>query len=384
MQHAADPDDDAMHITARRGAGVLRSVAVSRPAPIDTTALAGLDAVQASNRMASLGTASPHAFACAIGLAAASALGEAPPDHAAQVALERELAAEAANEHLARLLIDWPRLVGLDVRRNRYGEFRRRLLQCTEPEARFALGGDILDLLARELLGGFFNRFRLPHGLADFVERADAGGSLGSVLVELIGIGAAQAPEGGTVPLLESRSAAQWAAVSSWPEAGFAAAPTLAGAPAETGPLARHADSPLVNLLLNRGHRISGRLFAKVIELAECASRMRHPLIDELPALAEAAPTGPGAGLARVETAQGVLLCWLRMADGRLAECVVVTPDDWNFHPNGAFAHEATGWEAGEREAALMRLSALALAIDPAVPYRIELVDEDGEPPAPK
>lgn len=384
MQHAADPDEQAMQVTARRGAGVLRSVSVHRPAPLDTAALAGLDAAAASSRIASLCAGSPRASSSAIRLAAASARGEAPPDRAEQVALERELAAEAANEHLARLLIDWPQLVGLDVRHNRYGEFRRRLLKCSEPEARFALGGDILDLLARELLGGFFNRFRLPHGLADFVERADAGGSLGSVLVELIGIGAAQAPEGGTVALLESRSAAQWAAVSSWPEAGFAAAPTLAGAPAETGPLARHADSPLVHLLLNRGHRISARLFAKVIELAECASRMRHPLIDELPPLAEAAPAGPGAGLARVETAQGVLLCWVRMADERLAECVVVTPDDWNFHPQGAFGLEATGWEAGERQAALLRLSALALAIDPAVPYRIELVDDDGEPPGPK
>ncbi len=383
MQQPLDPDEDLIHVTARRGGGLLRAVSVRRPQPIDATALAGLDVPTASSHLAKLGGGSPRAFAAALRLAAARALGEAPADDAAQVTLERELAAEAASEHLSRLLIDWPRLFGLDVRHNRYGEFRRRLLKCSEPEARFTLGGDILDLLARELLGGFFNQFRLPHGLADFVERADAGGSLGSVLVELIGIGAAQAPEGGAVALLESRSAAQWAAVSSWPDAGFAAAPTLADTPAESGPMARHADSPLVHLLLNRGHRISGRLFAKVIDLADCASRMRHPLTDDLPPLAEAAPAGPGAAVARVDTARGVLLCWARMAEERLAECALVTPDDWNFHPNGAFAHEATGWEAGDREAALLRLSALVLALDPAAPYRIELADEEDAPPAP-
>lgn len=378
MQHTPADDETVIRITAQRSGGRLVAASLTVPAGLSPApAVIGLAPHEAVAALAARAVHSPRAHAHALRLACDAALGLPPPELAHQLATERELAAEAADAHLQRLLIDWPPCFGFEARHSRFGELHRRLAADanTTAAASFALGGEVLDLVARELLAGFFNRIRLPHGLADFIERANAGGALGSVLAELIGIGASEAPAGGSVQLLGTLSAAAWAAaVGDWPSDEFIATPTFAGAPAETGPLARHALSPLVRLLLDRGHRISARLFAKAIDLADCASRMRYPLTDNLPPLVDAASPAAGIGVARAETARGVLLLWVRLAEDRIADCVVVPVRAWNFHPRGAFYREATGW-AGEHDAALRRLALLALALDPSLPYRIELID---------
>lgn len=379
MPHPHADDEAVIRIRAHCRGGRLSSSSLRLPAGIaPAPALIGLAADEAVATLAARATHSPRAHACALRLACDAALGLPPPDQAQQLATERALAAEAADAHLQRLLVDWPPCFGFDARHSRFAEFHRRLVADADAATSFALGGEVLDLVARELLAGFFNRIRLPHGLADFIERANAGGALGSVLVEMIGIGASEAPAGGSVQLLGTLSAAAWAAaVGDWPSADFIATPTFAGAPAETGPLARHAQAALVRLLLDRGHRISARLFAKAIDLADCASRMRYPLTDDLPPLVDAASPAPGTGVARIETARGVVLLWLRLVEGRVADCVIVPPLAWNFHPQGAFIREGSGWAARGREAALRRLNLLALALDPSLPYRIELIDED-------
>lgn len=321
----------------------------------------------------------PRLFAlcsCAQGIAArlacSAALGEAPPLDAA--AIERQLAAEAAHEHLWRLLLDWPPLFGLQPRRNRYAELHRRLARPLDVDAAYALGGDLLDLVAGELLAGFFRALREPRNLAEFVERASSGGDLGSILAEMIAIGAAEEPAGGVCPLLPALDATRWAArFGGLPDDAFCRLPTVDGAPAETGPLARHATSPLVALLLDHGHRISARLFAKVLDVADCGSRLRRPRADEVPALADAASPAPGLGLAGVETARGLLMHGVRIVDGRIADYVICAPTEWNFHPDGAFVREGSGWHAASAESARLRLQALALALDPCVGFRIEL-----------
>lgn len=379
MQHTHADDEAVIRISAHRSGGRLTAASPILPAGIaPAPALIGLTPEEAVATLAARATHSPRGHARALCLACDAALGLPPPDHERQLATERALAAEAADAHLQRLLIDWPPCFGFEARHSRFAEFHRRLVTVADAAASFALGGEVLDLVARELLAGFFNRIRLPHGLADFIERANAGGGLGSVLVEMIGIGASEAPAGGSVQLLGTLSAAAWAAaVGDWPDADFAAAPTFAGAPAETGPLARHAQSPLVRLLLDRGHRISARLFAKAIDLADCASRMRYPLTDDLPPLVDATSPVAGVGMARVETARGVVLLWVRLAEGRVADCVIVPVLAWNFHPQSAFNREASGWAASGHDAALRRLHLLALALDPSLPYRIELIEDD-------
>ena len=74
----------------------------------------------------------------------------------------------------------------------------------------------------------------------------------------------------------------------------------------ETGPLARHAHNLLVARLLMHRHRIAARVFARVVELSDCASRLRHPLPADMPPLVDLAPLP--AAIADTGYAKPVLL----------------------------------------------------------------------------
>lgn len=376
MQQDTQAGDELLiRISAERHGGRVVSTTVAIPQNVTRSTLAiGLAPDAAVATLSQLATHSPHAHAQALAMACAAALGHPPADHDSQLTTERRLAAEAVDTHLHRLLIDWPLCLDMDARYNRYAEFHRRLNANLDPGACFELGGDVLDLVAREMLAGFFNRIRLPHNLTEFIDCADAGGILGTVLREMIKLGPSQPQQQRATPLLGTLSAAAWSStIANWPSAAFVSRPRFADEPAETGPLARHAASPLVRLLLDRGHRLSARLLCKAIDLADCASRMRYPFTDDVPPLMDAVQAVPGVGVARVSTARGVLLCWVRMEAGVIADCVIIPASAWNFHPQGAFCSEACGTELETDAAALRRLNLLALALDPSLPYEIVL-----------
>lgn len=378
QQHMQAGDELLIHLTAHRSKGRVISARAALPANISGSArVIGLEPAMAIETLGRCATHSPRSHAQALALACAAASGLGARDRDSQLATERELAAEAADNHLHRLLVDWPLALGMDAHTSRYGEFRRRLITKTDSASCFELGGDVLDLVAREMLAGFFNGIRLPHSLAEFIDRADTGGILGAVLRELINLGPSHPDQGRPAPLLGTLSAAAWAStVGEWPTPAFIATPSFAGEPGETGPLARHAVSPLVRLLRDRGHRVSARLFSKVIDLADCASRMRYPLTDDVPPMIDAAQITPGVGLARVSSARGVLLCWVRIAQGVIADCAIIPAGAWNFHPQGAFCRESSTESEETREATVRRLSLLALALDPSLPFAIELIDD--------
>ena len=286
---------------------------------------------------------------------------------------ERALATETAQEHLWRLMVDWPALFGHKPRSERFAELHRRLARLGDARAAYELGGDLLDLVAVELLGGFFIATREPSGLREFVERARRGGTIGAALADLIEMGSST-PEGEAVPLLPTLAAGAWAhELGGVPSADFCTAPTLFGRAHETGVLSRHADSIMVRNLLTQRHRIAARLFARVVDLSDCASRLRHPLASDMPVLVDAAPLGKGAGLACVETTSGLLMHAVRLDGDRIAEYAIVSPTEWNFHAGGPFVREGCGWEATSDDAAMLRLKALALSLDPCVEYEISI-----------
>jgi hypothetical protein len=208
---------------------------------------------------------------------------------------------------------------------------------------------------------------------------ARRGGTLGSTLADLIELGAFVPPEEVCAPLLTTLSAAQWAAeLGGMPPADFCRAPTWQGKACETGALASLSESPLVAMLVAHGHRIAARLFARVEGLAECASRLRHPLPADLPPFLDAAPLGPDCGLARVGTARGLLLHAVRLEGERVAEYAIVAPEAWNFHADGPLYREGRGRPAPDPALALLRLRALVLALDPGGDFGVTL-DEDAE-----
>lgn len=357
-----------------------RSVPVARAQnsrPQAARLLVGRTVDEALARVPALFALCGRAQALTAQAAVAAARGEAAPDEAARIAAERAIAAEAAQEHLWRLLLDWPALFGIEPRRGRFAELHRQLARVAGHDAEGAreVGGQILDLVAAELLAGFFTVAREPSSLAEFASRARRGGSVGAALGDLLEMGS-YAPPRGMATLLPSLGAADWAAaLVGVPNEDFCRAPTWQGLPAETGALARHQDSMLVRLLVERGHPVAARLFAAVVDLSDWASRLRHPLAEDMPAVLEAAPLGAGAGLARCETARGVLIHAVRVEGDTVAEYAIVAPTEWNFHPAGAFALEGSGWQAPDLESARRHLSALVLGLNPCVPFEMHFME---------
>lgn len=146
--------------------------------------------------------------------------------------------------------------------------------------------------------------------------------------------------------------------------AGFAERPLWNGAPAETGPWTRRAESDRVATAWDR-------LGSRLADLARIACG-RMPAIGSL-AVAD------GEGLAWTEMSRGLLMHWVRLAPGerdpgtaRADRYRVVAPTEWNFHPDGAFSR----WVAGAGlDARALRLATATL--DPCVGFVVEMPSAD-------
>ena len=75
--------------------------------------------------------------------------------------------------HLRRLLLDWPPSLGFEPRINRYAEFHRRLLHAGSTTT-ISCSAARCSTWSRELLAGFFNQIRMPHGIGEFLDRLAA------------------------------------------------------------------------------------------------------------------------------------------------------------------------------------------------------------------
>jgi hypothetical protein len=271
-------------------------------------------------------------------LACCAARGEVP-DAAALREDGRRVALEAIGEHLWRILLDWPPMLGLPARKDEFLSWRKRLLAVTDQGGAAGLGVELERWLVAEA------RLHVEPGV---------GSEPGPVL-----------------PML---SAALWAQQPI--DEVFAVRPTLAGQPAETGALARCADHPDVAALRTAGQGVAARLAARYADLRFLAAALAEPSL--LAGWLDAAPVAENVGLARVETARGMLLHLTQVKDSRVGGYVIVAPTEWNFHPQGAFVSEITGRPASCRAEAEAAARRLALALDPCVAYEV-VVNEVAE-----
>ncbi|HDR9049015.1 TPA: hydrogenase maturation factor HoxV/HupK [Burkholderia vietnamiensis] len=150
----------------------------------------------------------------------------------------------------------------------------------------------------------------------------------------------------------------------------FAQRPEQDGAPAETGVWTRCGDPHAAAY-----DSAWLRLGARVAELARLAAGGPAAFALRSGALALA----PGEALAWCETARGVLIHWVRLVPGdaaRVADYRVVSPTEWNFHPDGTLAHALARVDVrpdGGGDAALAaRVGALMGAFDPCIAYALE------------
>jgi hypothetical protein len=396
MNPAIDATTGALHIAIRGTAAGLAGVEVRNTRPAVTHALRGLEVGQACARVPRLYSLCAHAQVSAARAACAAALG-ATPDEALRNADEHALAAESVREHLWRLMLDWPALLALPTTlqadwRTRFVTLHRRLAAPTT---------------AAPARSGAASAHPAAAGAPNTVERAERAAQLAeelSVLADAIAAtlpeamgsefappardsapapGSAGAPATRSrllTPLLPALDALACTRRLALDEA-FAAAPQLDGLCRETGALARHHADPAVGAALTQGRRLAARILARIADLRESARVLAgqdrwtaRALTAQQPGpRIDACSPAPGVGLARVDSARGLLIHQVRLATGaagdpaRIADYRIVAPTEWNFHPQGVFAREALATPPMSAANRQRRLRALALALDPCV-----------------
>lgn len=280
-----------------------------------------------------------QAQAAAASLAAAAARGgDWQRDSAFRL---RQVLLEALGEHLWRLLLDWPAALGQAARRADFVRWRQRLLAAGQSsEAAAHCAGELLEWLHADAP---FD----PSALATWVMPDPAA----------------------SVALLPRLDAAAWAKLDF--SDAFSSRPEHAGQICETGALARQSGEKDVAAALAAGQRLLARLLARLADLRALAQLLARARLPD--GWLDAASPSPGVGVARVETARGLLLHMTQVNDDRVGRYVIVAPTEWNFHPQGAFVREASATPLASAEAATCFARQLALALDPCVAFEVQL-----------
>jgi len=294
--------------------GRIGAVGVDLSRPNAVAILRGRPADQAARMLPLLYSICGAAQGVAAALALRAARGES-----VGAGVSADALTEARREHLWRLLLDWPQVLGLPSQEGLLVAGRRQLQ---------AGGFDAwATATLREPLA------RIDEALRDLPEPAAA-----------------------DVRLLPALTAAETLAL--WPrlDAAFAAAPSFHGSAAETGALARYPE-------LAGAPPLRARVKARMTDLAEASGL----------GLASAATVAPGVGRATVETARGLLMHEVTLDGERIADYVIVAPTEWNFHAAGVLEAWLEGAVAASADEAKFLASRAVLALDPCVRSEIEV-----------
>lgn len=300
------------------------------------------------------------------GAAAAAAIAAAQDRPLADRAvLERSIAREAMQEHLWRLLLDWPRVLELPPAQADFVRWHGMLRGM-------AAGQGAMSALRAELEAGWLgipaaNWLALAslEQLQDWCRTTDSPAARMLAALGRMDDVPAQNFSVGLLPEWTAEQALQ--ACGDVLDAEFAAQPLHGGLPAETGALGYYARTPLLcDVLRRQTSRLLARVLARMSAALHIATECDHGWLDST-------RTAEGGGLTVVRTARGLLLHRVRLAAGMVEDYVTVAPTEWNFHPRGALAAGLEGMRVDARD----KLAGLAgmhiLSLDPCVDYAIEI-----------
>lgn len=311
--------------------------------------------------------------AATLALAAAQNLAVTPDNFRRY---ERQVIGEAIQETAWRFLIDLPKLHGMGGAAPTLVELRQRFLGAPpDDETWRALGVYLEDFLSRHLLGTSCRTWGEMTTISQLESWLNHAATPTARLMKALWDGAGRWGDAG-VSLLPDFSRTQMLdellpVLDGTPD--FANRPIYRQHPHETGALARMRNHPLLaELLAGQGATIVVRLLARLLELAASAQRLCSGTLAPSAWIAHAA-TGEARGVAWVQTARGLLMHTLKLADGLVSDYRIVAPTEWNFHPEGAFARGLLGKSAASATEARRHAELLLLAVDPCVGYKIEV-----------
>lgn len=300
--------------------GCVASVTIASERPQASAILHGKPADEAVRLVPLLFSLCSGAQGKAATLALAAARGESVEPHS-----DAAVQTESLREHLWRLLLDLPPLLGLRPRRDLFlaGVQAVAAGDCTALQA--VLAQPFLD----ELL----------HAL-EYIDqpRRDDRGFLPS--------------------LTASQSLAAWPRLT----ATFAALPEWRGAPAETGAVSRVDEESTM------AGAYAARWCARLRELHDWACgcvQLRAA------GAASAAAVAPGIGRALIVTARGLLMHEIALDGARIADYVIVAPTEWNFHPRGRLADWLRNAPAADTLTLHPWVAGAVAALDPCVRWEL-------------
>lgn len=348
-------------------------VTVDSSRPLACRLLAGRTPQQAAQMIPLLYSVCSQAqlAAAMAAMAAAQADGCGARQNAA---LERAAVCEAMQEHLWRLLLDWPQLLGLPTAQPQFVNWHGMLKLIATG------AGDAQELLAQlshQLLGLSSSEWRAMASYADLRAWWLAGDGLLAPLVQALDRRESELEPTGTT---NCELLPDWTigdallACTAQLDMEFAARPHNAGRPMEVGALAFRQHAPLLKDIM-RVHRtrLLARLIARLVDLLDSVEAVAQ---GRDAGRLENAAVADGAGMALVRTARGPLLHYVHLESGgstKVAQYLVIAPTEWNFHPQGALASSLNGIRAASAELLLETARMWVLSLDPCVGYRIEV-----------
>lgn len=304
------------------------------------------------------------------GAAAEAAVAAAcSTDLTGTLTLERAVACEAIQEHFWRLLLDWPKALGLAQLQVDFVRWHAMLrgiavgqgnLNTLKPEVESLwLGMPIVDWLEME-------------NFSDLQQWWKTSNSSAASLFATLDVLDADSIYGPSEKLSDVPLLPDWSAMDALAScvgklnSNFAANPTWNAVPAETGALAYHATALMLrHTLQERPSRVLARVLAKVYDMLQMVNGNFTGRLDY-------ASSQQGAGLAIVKTARGVLMHHVRITAGLVQDYLVVAPTEWNFHPTGTLAAGLIGRQGDTRQLA-QAAERQVLSLDPCVGYELEV-----------
>ena len=269
--------------------------------------------------------------------AAALALGAAtgaPESEARAISLARSVAHEAVQEHLWRLLLDWPRQVGVepDVASFRYW------YRAADPARGELSVSELRAALERDWLG-------VPlHELSDFDVRATREWVSGEhrPIAQVLNV------------LLDHGNSGRRPGI----------------APRESGAIDRVQRSPWIASLLEHAP-LAARVAARVIDLGRLLDAIEHDGDLRSACHFSVERVGENRGESQTIVARGLLRHEVELDGDRICHYALTTPTDGNFSLDGAYPWHVQRESPRDLEAALKLGQLWALALDPCVQYRV-------------
>ncbi len=346
---------------------VVRGVEVKSTRPQAYRLLKGKlikDAIQMIPLLYSVCGKAQHAAAIA---AASAAQGI---DLKSDTLFEREVACEAMQEHLWRLLLDWPKLLGLPLHQQQFISWYNTLKEISKGHGS---AKNLLGELHQVLLGMSAAEWKQIDNFVTLEEWQSRGQGLLAPLLIALAIEEEKFEFAGKVEQTELMPI--WSASEILQlfknnfNNQFAAEPQFGEKQMETGALAQNQQVPLLREVLKKNpERIQARLIARIIDLLDSAESL---VLGNLPGLVQSLSASNSSGLSVVKTARGMLLHYVRIESDHIAEYFTVAPTEWNFHPRGTLVNGLIGLKENDAERLLRTAKTFVLSLDPCVEYEI-------------